>query len=58
MPACGRDFKCPFGIFLPFDVFEVEQRVRLRLRLPDGRGLHRRFAGQGWRTSCGTSSTP
>ena len=46
MPACGRDFKCPFGIFLAFDVFEVEKGVRLRLRLPDGRGLHRRFAGQ------------
>ena len=46
MPARGRDFKCPLGIFLPLDVLEVEQRVRLRLRLPDRRGLHRRFAGQ------------
>ena len=46
MPACGRDFKCPLGIFLPFDVLEVEKRMRLRLRLPDGRGLDRRFAGQ------------
>ncbi len=57
MPACGRDFQRPFGIFLPQTSLKSEQRVRLRLRLPDGRGLHRRFAGQ-MAHELRTSSTP
>ena len=46
MPACRRNFKGALCIFLPFYILEVQKLLCFVLRLPDGRGIDRRLAGQ------------